>query len=121
MFNEPENIDNLEAILSVLKILAEMKKKIESCVPVEQTAVNGFIISTANIPDIGFETAILNIKDTVPVERYKTIEEAKHGQLKWAEFIRKGQKTIRVRRLETGILKEEDVILVGDYTKFIAR
>ena len=54
----------------------------------------GFIISTVQTVDMGYETAICDREGAQPVERYKTLEEAEKGHTKWEDFIVKGNRKV---------------------------
>lgn len=45
--------------------------------------VDGLIVSTAYTTDEGYETAILDLHKTYPVERYDTEEQAVTGHQEW--------------------------------------
>ena len=52
---------------------------------VASTKVNGVTVSTVYTSDEGYETAILDVNGTHPVERYPNKDAAKIGHDKWAE------------------------------------
>lgn len=60
---------------------------------------NGIGVSTMYTSDFGFETAILEL-DVIPVERYKTEQEAKKGHSKWVKFVKSIKNETKVKELD---------------------
>lgn len=69
--------------------------------------INGLEISTVNTPDMGFETAILDVNGVYPVERYPTRHDAIIGHNRWCK---KAEKIKEVITLGYGGLTEEEKI-----------
>ena|SRR5712692_8155827 len=63
---------------------------------VNRTEVSGLIVSTAYTSDQGYETALLDVGDTMPVERYETREAAVVGHARWVEKARTIEKVVKL-------------------------
>ena len=73
---------------------------------------NGIGVSTANTPDEGYETALLDSNGIHPVERYKTKKNALLGHKKWIKFAN-DKKNKNVNKLGglTGLVENELITL----------
>lgn len=85
-------------------------------IPLTQTAVCRFLVSTVFTSDCGWETAVLgrgSVTGTatpVPVARYENLEEAKRGHKTWVDKIMSlGPQALPVVRLGWGDLVEEQL------------
>lgn len=80
---------------------------------IAKTEINGYIVSTVNTPDMGYETAILK-DNAYPVERYKDEESAKIGHDKWVENIRieSDLGPIKITRLGYGDSVPDQIMVV---------
>jgi hypothetical protein len=58
---------------------------------VGRTQVGGFVVSTVLTPDEGYETAVMDVAGTHPVERYVGEPAAKEGHARWVEKIKSGE------------------------------
>jgi hypothetical protein len=56
---------------------------------------NGLEVSTTLTNDCGYETAIIDAEEIIPVERYPDLEAAQAGHKKWVEEMAKSPKTIQ--------------------------
>lgn len=74
---------------------------------------SGINVSTVFTPDCGYETALIDLMGTYPVERYGTKAEAKNGHIKWFKFAETANgKT--VTRLGLGsLIDDKNIILKG--------
>jgi len=87
-------------------------------IPVVQTAVCRFLVSTTWTPDMGWETAILGAGtfegdgSPVPVSRYDWIIQAKAGHKEWVDKITAlGPQPLPVVQLPWGALPAEMLVL----------
>lgn len=78
---------------------------------VEGTDVNGLTVSTVYTTDEGYETAIIDLKEIYPVERYENKDDAETGHWKWCE---KAKTLSEIVCLEGfgGLVPEKTVTLV---------
>jgi len=73
---------------------------------------DGITVSTVYSSDEGYETALLDVNGTYPVERYETKEQAASGHEKWVEFSKDGSgKTIMQLGGMGGLVGPEEIIL----------
>ena len=73
-------------------------------------------VSTVYTDDEGYETALIDVNDVHPVERYKSKEEAEAGHKKWVEFAKDGDgkkvfKLTLTEFREGGYLEDEEITL----------
>lgn len=76
-------LHEFEEMIKSLKDVSLYKNyNIEEAI-VEQSEVNGLMVSTVNTPDRGYETAILDVNNVYVVERYNNAEDAINGHISW--------------------------------------
>lgn len=79
---------------------------------IARTEIDGFIVSTVDSMDMGYETAIIDANGTHPVQHYNTEEEAIDGHDDWVDGISKGVR--RVTKLGYGsLIPAENIDLVS--------
>lgn len=73
---------------------------------------NGIEVDTAWTDDFGYETAVIDVNGTFPVERYTNKRNAIKGHNKWARTIKNGSK---VPYLGTGdgIIADSEIVVEG--------
>lgn len=75
---------------------------------VERTEVAGLTISTIDTnDDMGFETAIFDAVDTIPVERYASEELARAGHARWVALAPTLTRVTKLGYLD--LVEDEDV------------
>ena len=76
--------------------------------------INGFIISTCDTTDEGFETALVDKNGVHIVERYPNEEEAAKGHEKWIFFIRDGNRKVKSLGWSDTVILDKEVVLEAE-------
>lgn len=72
---------------------------------INRDEVENLVVSTVDTNDCGLETAIIDNIGAHPVERYKSIDDAKLGHKKWVEKVTKiinGEEQNKIMKLGYG-------------------
>lgn len=73
--------------------------------------IKGFIISTVNSPDEGYETAIIDKNKVHIVEKYKSKELSIIGHKKWMKLIKNGKRKVKTLGWSDTPFLDDEVIL----------
>lgn len=84
-----------------------------SSTPIKRTRIHNFIVSTVDIPDKGYETAILG-DDVVPVKRYLSYESAIGGHDEICNMIyESGNNSMYMAKIGgwNGLVEDKEVVI----------